>query len=324
MNATLLTVRVARKTVQAQDIASFELVPIQEQELPSFEAGAHIDVHLPNGWVRPYSLCNSSLEKHRYLIAVLKDPQTRGGSKAMHELVQEGQVLQISPPKNHFALTSPPAAHSLLLAGGIGITPLLSMAEQLEAQGQPFVLHYCSRSLERTAFRSHLSQARFTDRVHFHVDEGDTTQALNWEQVLAKPEAGAHLYVCGPRGFIDKALQTALAQGWSTQQCHSETFSGHLTALPDQAENAFQVKLASSGQLIDVGPTETVAQALVKAGVGLLTSCEQGVCGTCLTRVLEGTPDHRDSYLLPEEQALNDQFLPCCSRSKTHLLVLDL
>jgi vanillate monooxygenase ferredoxin subunit len=323
---TLLTVRVVYKVVEALDIARFELVAVEGETLPKFQAGAHIDVHLPNGLVRPYSLCNSPDETHRYVIAVLNDAQSRGGSKAMHELVQEGQTLQISSPRNLFALTSSQAKRSVLLAGGIGITPLLSMAEQLSAQGQDFELHYCTRSLERTAFHAYLSQAAFAERVHFHLDEAEPSQHLDWNRVLASPHPNDHLYVCGPQGFIDKALQTATAQGWSTPQQHSEAFKANTTSSSTETgiERAFQVKLASTGQVIDVSPSETVAQALVNAGANLLTSCEQGVCGTCLTRVLEGVPDHRDSYLLPEEQAQNDQFLPCCSRAHSALLVLDL
>ena len=321
MKTPTLTVRVVRKTAEATDIATFELVDAQGDALPPFSAGAHIDVHLPNGLVRQYSLCNDSAETHRYLIGVLRDPASRGGSLAMHDLVNEGDILQISAPKNHFPLAHE-ARRSLLLAGGIGITPILCMAERLAISGAEFDLHYCTRSPARTAFRNRIRGSAFTSRVHFHFDDGDAAQKLDIAATLGKVEDGTHLYVCGPKGFMNAVLDTARAAGWPEAQLHYEFFVADVG--PSDSDESFEVKLASSGRVIKVEKDKTIITALAAAGVEIPFSCEQGVCGTCLTRVLEGVPDHKDNYLTPEEQAANDQLLPCCSRAKSPMLVLDL
>jgi vanillate monooxygenase ferredoxin subunit len=316
-----LTVRVARKSAEALDICSLELVSPDGTPLPAFSAGSHIDVHLPNGLTRQYSLCNDPAEGHRYLIGVLKDPASRGGSLAVHDSVHEGDMLSISAPKNHFALAHE-AQESLLLAGGIGITPILCMAQRLSVAGAHFELHYGARSRERMAFHDRIARSSFADCTAFHFDDGDERQKMNLDALLAAPHGGKHLYVCGPKGFMDAALAKARASGWGEPQLHYEFFSAEV--VKSASDGSFEVKLASSGRRILVGKDETVVQALAAAGVLVQTSCEQGVCGTCLTRVLEGEPDHRDMYLTPEEQASNEQFLPCCSRAKSACLVLDL
>lgn len=319
--APTLQVRVARKLVEALDICTFELIALDGGPLPVFSAGSHIDVHLPNGFTRQYSLCNDSAESHRYIIGVLKDPQSRGGSRAMHELVNEGDVLAISAPKNHFPLAHA-ARHSILFAGGIGITPVLCMAERLAKIGEFFELHYCTRSRERTAFLEQIRDGSFNDSVSFHFDDGPPEQKLDIAARLAKPEPGVHLYVCGPKGFMDAVLTSARASGWAEDQIHYEFFSAE--PLRFDSDGSFEVQLASSGRVVLVSKDETVVQALNAAGVIVPTSCEQGVCGTCLTRILEGVPDHRDMYLTTDERGANDQFLPCCSRSMSPRLVLDL
>jgi vanillate O-demethylase ferredoxin subunit len=321
MNPASLQVRVARKVQEAQDICTFELVDSSGKALPAFAAGSHIDVQLPGGITRQYSLCNTPQESHRYLIGVLKDPATRGGSLAMHETVNEGDTLTISPPRNHFPLAHE-AVHSVLLAGGIGVTPILCMAERLAIAGASFEMHYATRARERTAFYDRISGSSFSDKVHFHFDNGLQEQKLELASVLKTPAAGVHLYVCGPKGFMDAVLATARANGWPEAQIHYEYFGAEQVKSLD--DGSFEVRLASSGKTVVVGKDQSVTQALAAAGIEVLTSCEQGVCGTCITRVLEGEPDHRDLYFTPEEQAKNDQFTPCCSRSKTPLLVLDL
>jgi vanillate O-demethylase ferredoxin subunit len=321
MNASTFSVTVARKAVEALDICSFELVGAGESSLPPFSAGSHIDVHLPNGMTRQYSLCNNSSEGHRYLIAVLNDTTSRGGSKAIHELVSQGDTLQISAPKNHFALAHE-AKRSLLLAGGIGITPILCMAERLETAGEAFELHYCARSRDRMAFRDRIQRSAFASKASFHFDDGDAAQRLQLDKLLDSPQPGTQLYVCGPKGFMDAVLSKARASGWPQAQLHYEFFAAEV--VKSDADDSFEIKLASSGKVVRVAKDVTVTQALAEAGIEVPTSCEQGVCGTCLTRVLEGQPDHRDMYLSPDEQAANDQFLPCCSRSKSARLVLDL
>jgi vanillate O-demethylase ferredoxin subunit len=239
----------------------------------------------------------------------------------MHELVQAGDVLAISAPKNHFALAHE-AKRSLLLAGGIGVTPILCMAERLAIMGAAFEMHYCTRSRARTAFTQRIAASAFAAQVQFHFDDGDAAQKLDLDALLATPESGTHLYVCGPKGFMDAVLSTARARGWPEAQIHYEFFAAE--PVQHDADAAFEVQLASSGRVVVIPKDKTVVQALAEAGVEVATSCEQGVCGTCLTRVLDGVPDHRDLYLTPEEQAANDQFTPCCSRARSQRLVLDL
>jgi vanillate O-demethylase ferredoxin subunit len=317
----MIRVRVLRKAVEAEDICSFELAAEDGQPLPAFSAGSHVDVEVGDGLTRQYSLCNDSAETHRYLIGVLREPASRGGSLAMHDQVQVGDVIQISAPKNHFALAHEAQSH-LLLAGGIGITPILCMAERLAQTGADFTLHYCTRSAARTAFAGRIRASAFADRVAFHHDDGAAAQKIDIAALLAQPQAGTHVYVCGPKGFMDAVLGTARTNGWPEAQLHFEFFSADVQ--PRDADEAFDVKLASSGRVVHIPKGMTVLNALADAGVIVPSSCEQGVCGTCITRVIEGEPDHRDMYFTPEEQAANAEFTPCCSRSKTPLLVLDL
>lgn len=316
-----LSVRVAAKKAEAQDICSFELVEVSGRGLPAFSAGSHVDIHLGDGLTRQYSLCNDPAESHRYLIAVLRDPATRGGSLAMHDRVQVGDLLQISAPKNHFALAHDAQRH-LLLAGGIGVTPILCMAERLAATGAEFEMHYCTRSLERTAFAGRIAAAPFAPRVQLHFDDGPAGQRFDIAARLATPEPGTHLYVCGPKGFMDAVLASARHQGWPESQLHWEFFAAEVAS--KATDDSFEVQVASSGRVVVVPKNQTVVQALAVAGIEVPTSCEQGVCGTCITRVIEGIPDHKDLYFTPEEQAANDQFTPCCSRAKSARLVLDL
>ncbi len=320
-NPATFTARVAHKRIEATDICSFELVATNGTALPAFTAGSHIDVHTPGGPTRQYSLCNNPAETRRYLIGVLKDAASRGGSAAMHERLNEGDTLTISAPKNHFPI-APQATRHLLLAGGIGITPILCMAEQLADTAADFEMHYCARSPERAAFRERIASSRFASRVRFHFDDGDPAQKLDLAAALALPHGDVHLYVCGPQGFMDAVLATARTKGWPEAQLHYEFFAA--APVKSDTDSAFEVQLARSGQVVVVGRDQTVLKALAEAGVEVLSSCEQGVCGTCMTRVLAGVPDHRDQYLTPEEQAANDQFLPCCSRAKSPRLVLDL
>jgi vanillate O-demethylase ferredoxin subunit len=317
---TTLIVKVLRKVQEAQDIASFELARSDGGHLPAFSAGSHIDVHLPGNLVRQYSLCNHEGEQHRYRIAVLRDPATRGGSANMHDEVREGDLLQISEPRNHFPLVH--AQRTVLLAGGIGITPLLCMAQRLAAIGADFTLHYCTRSAARTAFRDEIAASAFADRVQFHFDDAGDAQKLQLAPALGQPNAGTHVYVCGPTGFIDAMVSGAKAAGFTPEQIHVEYFGA--TAQDTAGDRAFDVRIASTGQLVNVGAQQTVVQALAGAGIEILTSCEQGVCGTCITRVLDGQCDHRDLYFTDEEKAKHDQFTPCCSRATSQVLVLDL
>ncbi|HKT99523.1 MAG TPA: PDR/VanB family oxidoreductase [Paraburkholderia sp.] len=321
MNDSTLALRVVRRRIEAEDIVSFEFASPDGRELPAFDAGAHIDVHVPGGLVRQYSLCNAPAERHRYQIAVLRDAQSRGGSAAMHEAVQEGDEIRIGAPRNHFPLAQGNVKH-LLLAGGIGLTPLLCMAGQLDRAGAQFEMHYCARSRTRAAFLERIAGSAWSQRVQYHFDDGDDAQRLDLRALLATPQPDTHLYVCGPQGFMQAVLDTARAALWPELQLHYEFFAAPPASHTNDAE--FEVRLARSGRIVAIPAERTITQALADAGVEVPVSCEQGICGTCITRVLDGEPDHRDLYLSPEEQARNDQFLPCCSRAKSKLLVLDL
>ncbi|AJE98442.1 PDR/VanB family oxidoreductase [Pandoraea apista] len=314
-----MKVRLANKRDVATDICEFELVSVDGSALPAFTAGAHIDVHVADGLVRQYSLCNAPGETHRYCLGVLRDPASRGGSEGMHALTV-GTTLEISAPRNHFPLDEQ-AQHSILLAGGIGVTPILCMAEALSARNASFEVHYCTREPARTAFRERFARDDLAAKTRLYFDSDGERADL--DAILAQPSGSKHLYVCGPAGFIEAVLARAEAAQWPEGNVHREYF-----AAPAQADTGgdtpFQVKLHSSGRVIDVKAGETIVAALAAQGVEVQMSCEQGVCGTCLTRVIDGTPDHRDVYLTDDERAANDQILPCCSRSKSAVLVLDL
>ena len=320
MSAPLLQLRLSAKRAAAQDVVELTLEPASGGALPAVEAGAHVELHLPGGLVRPYSLCNAPGETHRYVLGVLREPASRGGSAAVHEALQVGQVLTASAPKNNFALRPSPA-HKLLLAGGIGITPILSMARQLAARGQPFALHYAGRTRARMAFLPALADTPLTAHTHLHV--GDENGAIDMQAVLSAQPEDSELYVCGPAGFIEAALAAARRLGWAEDRLHRELFAATPRGSVTE-DQPFDIEVQGSGQVIHVPAGCSAAQALQAAGVALLTSCEQGVCGTCLTRVVAGEPDHRDQYLTPQEQAAMDQFLPCCSRSRTPRLVIQL
>ncbi|MFZ2990458.1 PDR/VanB family oxidoreductase [Ideonella sp.] len=317
-----LRVRVHARTVLAAGIAGFELRALPGQSLPPFSAGAHIDVWPVEGLVRQYSLCNDPAESHRYQIAVLRAADSRGGSIAMHEQVQEGDLLRISPPRNLFALQ--PAPHTLLIAGGIGITPLMAMAHRLEHEAADFELHYCGRQLAGMACVDALKAASFADRVHFHVDDSAGLPSFQAEALLSRQPVGTHLYVCGPSGFMDWVLDTARRLGWPAGQLHREYFASSAPAGPQATDESFEVRLARNGLSCRVAAGQRVIDVLAAHGVDIPVSCEAGVCGTCLTTVLEGEPDHRDSFLTEEERQTGRQFTPCCSRALTPVLVLDL
>ncbi|MFI8482373.1 PDR/VanB family oxidoreductase [Pseudomonas sp. NPDC078700] len=316
----MIDVLVLSRNNEAQDICSFELASVDGSPLPAFSAGAHIDVQVADGLIRQYSLCNHPEERHRYLIGVLKDPASRGGSRSLHEQIKVGSRLRISEPRNLFPLVQG-ARRSLLFAGGIGITPILCFAERLAHSGAEFELHYCARSSERAAFVERMSRSAFAERVFLHFDEQPQT-VLDAAKVLASPQDNIHLYVCGPGGFMQYVLDSARAQGWQEDHLHCEYFSA--VPVDNLNDGCFSVQVASTGQVVEVAADQSVAQALESHGIEIAMSCEQGICGTCLTRVLDGVPEHRDLFLTEEEQALNDQFTPCCSRSKTPLLVLDI
>lgn len=313
-------VRVNKKTHEAVDIISFELVRPDGFPLPKFSPGAHVDVQIPGGFTRQYSLCSDPADLSRYRIAVLRDPNSRGGSGAMHDAVHEGEFIAISAPRNHFPLVS--SAKTLLFAGGIGITPILCMAKRLALEGSEFKMHYSTRMQERTAFYHEICNGTFAGDVHFYFDTASGPQGLNLKNELGTPESDKHLYVCGPTGYIDLVVDAARRAGWNSSNIHFEHFKG-VTQAPNSDES-FKVRIASTGQSITVAKGESIVHALRDNGIIVPTSCEQGVCGTCITRVLGGEIDHRDMYLTDEEKRESTLIIACCSRSKSAVLVLDL
>lgn len=322
MMTDTLSVRVADKRRVAGDIVALELVAAQPGPLPDFSPGAHIDVHLPGGLIRQYSLLNDCAERHHFMIGVLLEPESRGGSRAVHERIQIGDVLEISPPRNRFELL--PAGRSILFAGGIGITPILCMARRLQATGADYVMHYSNRTRSRAAFLDDMGDLRASGRVRLHFDDEPET-ALDIGAALGAAQADWHVYVCGPAGYIDAVCEQAREAGLDDSCIHFERFAldeDEAAALTEGG--AFQVKLASTGEVFDIPAGEPVTQVLDRHGVFIPVSCEEGICGTCLTGVVEGVPDHRDSYMTDEEHAANDQFTPCCSRARSAVLVIDL
>ena len=312
-----LDVTIARREVAATDIVSLELQSADGTQLPAYDAGAHVDVYVQSGLIRQYSLTGDPQDRSKYRLGILLDPASRGGSSAIHRKFQQGETIKIGRPRNNFPMQEG-VAHSVLFAGGIGITPMLNMAYALEANGASWELHYCGRTPDRLAFTEEL--ARFGDKVHIHVDSGPKAQQLDINAMLADVAPDRHLYVCGPNGFMDFVVTSAETQGWAPENLHLERFGAEVNT--DGAP--FTVVAKASGKSFEVQPGETISQKLEEHGISVQVSCQSGVCGTCLTRVVEGMPDHRDLVQTDLEKASNAQITVCCSRSKTKKLVLDI
>lgn len=322
MTESRMTLRVSAVRDEAQDIKSFEFVAAEGSPLPAFTAGAHLDVHLPSGLVRQYSLANAPSESHRYLVAVLREDAGRGGSQEMHDKVREGDLIEIGGPLNNFPLHDD-AAHHLLIAGGIGITPMMAMLRQLSADGSAYSLHYCSRSPEKTAFKAELETAPFAGHVTFHHDQGDPSKGLDVAALLREHKDGLHVYCCGPAGLMG-AVREASAH-WPKGTVHFEYFSVDESArAPHEPDGAFEVEIESTGDVYRVPADKSIMEVLREHGHDVPSACEEGICGTCLTEVVEGEIDHRDLVLDDDEQAANDIMTVCCSRAKSPRLKLRL
>lgn len=314
-----LEVVVARRTEPAEGIVVLDLVAGQGAALPRFEAGAHVDVHLGVDLIRQYSLCSDPADVSHYQLGILLADASRGGSAAIHGQVKAGDKLKISAPRNLFPL-APEATQSILIGGGIGVTPLLAMARYCATNAKTYTLHYCARSQAKAAFLDELGAAPLSAHAKLHFDDGAPEQRFLPERDLPAPAPGIHLYVCGPAGFMEWAIGEAHRLGYAEAHIHREYFEAEV----DTSGGAFEVRLAQSGRSVTVPAGTPIVKALAEIGVKVDVSCEQGICGTCMCTVLEGVPDHRDNYLTDEEKADNDQILVCCSRSKTPILVLDL
>jgi vanillate O-demethylase ferredoxin subunit len=314
----LHTVTVAKKTLEAHNMVSFELADPGGAELPPFSAGSHIDVTIPGGMTRQYSLCNSASERNRYVIGVWRDPNSRGGSVALHDVINVGDTLQVGAPRNRFRAPRG-ATRALLVARGIGVTPILSIADHLKAQDIPFELHYQWSLGSPGAFKSTIEQSSFAENTTFYVEASD--QALDVAALLADQPEDTELFICGVDWWLDPVLNIAKQKGWADERVHIERFTAKAAAA--LLDRVFDVKIASTGAVFKIPGDKTVAGFLEESGVKIPTSCEQGMCGTCKVKVLEGEADHRDKRLSPEQRA-EGYFLACVSRAKGDLLLLDL
>lgn len=305
--------------MEAQGINSFELVDPEGGDLPSFEAGAHVDVHLPGGIVRSYSLAGNPMDKAKWVLGVLKEPKSKGGSIAMHEKVRVGEQLKLGAVRNLFSLAAD-AKHSILIAGGIGITPLKSMAHKLASEGKSFELHYCARSLKNIAFASELKEIVPEGRLHLNLDQGEPSKGLNIKALLENPQPGTHLYFCGPGGFM-KACEESSSH-WSKGTVHSEHFKAPEPVQSSIPDGSFEVYLAKSGVTVQVPPDQTIVRAIELTGRRVPTSCLSGLCGACKVEYSDGEVDHRDFILSDEEK--KTCITVCVSRAKSKSLSLDL
>jgi vanillate O-demethylase ferredoxin subunit len=313
-------VRVVQMRYEAPTVLSMELAHPDGAELPPFTAGAHIDLRLAPDCTRSYSLLNNSSERHRYVVAVHFDPESRGGSRHVHERLRVGDLLAITAPDNHFPLDEN-AAHSILIAGGIGITPLLSMARRLNELGRPWDMFYAARSRRSAAFVRDLedTSGAGAGRLHLYFDDESGGGAPDLSRIVAAAQPDSHFYCCGPAPMLDAFRR--LMQDVAPVRVHFEYFAAAQEAA---TEGDFELVLAKSGKRVEVPAGKTLLQAIIDAKVDVNYACSQGVCGTCLTTVLEGEPDHRDNYLTDEERASNSMIMVCCSGSKSARIVLDL
>jgi len=313
----LLTLQVADKHQIAQGIHQFELRRPEGGELPEFTAGAHVAIHIPDGPIRKYSLCNDPAERERYVIAVKREDNGRGGSIALIDRVRQGDRLQVGAPVNDFPLPRTSQAF-ILIAGGIGITPIMSMMRHLNSvAGKQYRLYYCTRSPETTAYLDELNGPQFRGKVTIHHDGGDPARALDLWPIVEERKNRAHLYCCGPWPLM-QAVRDVTGH-WSSTAVHFEAFAEPQTQKAD--DHPFIIELAKSGETLEVPVGKTIVEVMRAKGYEVPTSCESGTCGTCRTRLLSGEADHRDLVLAEHERA--NQIMICVSRARGGKLVID-
>lgn len=309
--------------INGDDNLDIELMRPDGGELPPYGPGAHIDLRTPSGMLRQYSLCGASADRHRYTVCVRRDVASRGGSRSLHCDLHVRDRVTVSEPRNLFPL--PEAGRYILMSAGIGITPIMAMARSLMEGGADFQWHHYERSRNRVAFLDELVNEPFARATRLHLDQEGQGFLDAAPACLAEPDLQAVVLACGPGPFLDLLAQRMQSAGWLGEQFHCERFQP--VALPHQADGdvkGFDIRVASTGQTLHVGADQSIAAVLQIAGIPVELSCEQGMCGACLTGVLEGVPDHRDIVLSPAEKSAGNQMTICCSRSKTPLLVLDL
>jgi vanillate O-demethylase ferredoxin subunit len=315
----MIRVRVIEVVDETEAVRCFRLARCDGEPLGLYPAGAHIDVTGPTGITRQYSLCGPPHEADSYLVAVKRESTSRGGSAALHERIGVGSELTISEPRNLFGL-APDAGPHVLVAAGIGVTPLLSMAQQLHSEGKDFRLHYFARSREQAAFTALLERAGFADRVRFHFGVPRRDQADALAGILSGLDRGAHVYTCGPKEFMERVSQTAT--GFLPEdQVHLE----HFQALepPGEPGEEFELEI-DTGEVFTVPADRSIVDILEENGYPVDTSCREGICGTCVLQVLGGEPDHRDNCLTRKEKAAGDQIAACVSRARGPRLVVEL
>lgn len=300
-----------KKELVADGVVLLTLRGADGAELPGWTPGAHVDLHLGADLVRQYSLCGDPADRSGYQLAVLREPAGRGGSAHVHDVLAEGDTVRVAGPRNHFALVDAP--RYLFVAGGIGITPILPMVAEVAGAGRDWRLVYGGRTRTSMAFGAELSR-RHPGAVALHPM--DETGLLDLPALLAEPAAGTAVYCCGPEGLL-----AAVEEQCPPEVLHVERFSPKAGAGPREA---FEVELAGSGTVLTVPAERSILEVVEESGVPVLSSCQEGTCGTCETAVLGGVPDHRDSLLTVDEQAANDTMMICVSRSCSARLVLDI
>ena len=305
-----------KKETLADGVVQLTLRDPAGADLPAWEPGAHVDLVLTDELTRQYSLCGDPAERSVLQVAVLREPAGRGGSAHVHEVLAEGDTVRVSGPRNHFALVTAP--RYLFLAGGIGITPILPMVAAAEAAGADWRLVYGGRTRASMAFRDRLEE-RHPDRVEIRPQ--DETGLLDLAALLDEPAEGTAVYCCGPEPLLAAVEERCAA--WPAGTLHLERFAPKAGA-DDGPREAFEVELAQTGTTLTVPADRSILEVVEESGVAVLSSCQEGTCGTCETGVLEGVPDHRDSVLTAEEQSANDAMMICVSRSCSARLVLDL
>lgn len=325
MDKTTLSVRVESVRDEAHGVRSFSVARLDGQPFERYEPGAHIDVTGPSGVTRQYSLCGDPDQHDTHLFAVKREAASRGGSRSLHDDVTVGCELTIGAPRNLFQLASGASEH-ILIAAGIGVTPLLSMAYRLLRQEQRFVLHYFARSAEHAAFLPLMSRAPFSQfvRFHFGVEREQLDAVL--ADCVADAREGSHLYTCGPAPFMERVVAIG-EQRVAAGAIHLERFGAEPASAASGESNAldsFDVRIASSGATVHVDKHTTIVAALASIGIEVDTSCGEGVCGTCMVDVVSGTPEHRDHCLSKAERASGKVICCCVSRAASPLLVLDL
>jgi tetrachlorobenzoquinone reductase len=317
--AGLIEVRLIGIETVARDTNVYTFRRPDGGKLPTYKPGAHIDIHLANGLMRQFSLLNPQADPESYSVGIKLDAASRGGSRYIFDQVRVGHTLKISAPRNNFPLAED-VEHVILFAGGIGITPIWCMTQQLEAMRRSWKLYYSCRSRADMAFLSTLE--RFgPDRVHLHFDEESSGKFLDIAAIINAAPTNTHFYCCGPNPML--AAFEAAAAGRPRGNVHLEYFTPKAEIEKDTL-GGFWVELARSGEEYFIPEGKKVLEVLFEAGVDVDYSCELGICGECVTRVISGIPVHHDSVLSEEEQATNEKAMICCCGCKTERLVLDM